>query len=75
MYPEVNAKGSQPCAVRKKPNDQHINPISSLAADGFDIWWQKTFAQHSAMASEASALMRTHRRLSSANHARVGKTH
>ena len=70
---EFNAQRSLLLGARKKLDDQYVIPNSSLAAGGFNIWWQKTFAQHTAMAAEASALMRTHSRVSSANQARDGQ--
>jgi hypothetical protein len=60
MYPEFNAQSSQPVAVRKKLNDEHTIPNPGLAADGFNIWWQRTEAQNMATAAEASDLMRAH---------------
>jgi hypothetical protein len=61
MYPKFNAQSSEPFAVRKRLNDQHILPNPSLAADGFNIWWQKTAARNMAVVTEASDLMRAHR--------------
>ena len=66
MYPEFNAQSSNPFAVQIKQNGHHIIPNPSLVADGFNIWWQKTVAQHMAMVTEASDLMRAHRLVSSA---------
>jgi hypothetical protein len=60
-------------AARKTATDKQFHP--GLAADGFDIWWQKISAKHIAMTAEASALMRAHRRVSLAGQARVGQTH
>jgi hypothetical protein len=71
MYPESNAHSSQPFAVPKKLNGQHTIPNPSLAADGFNIWWQKTAAQNMAMVTEASDLMRAHRLVSSARQPRT----
>ena len=73
MYPGFNAQSSQPLAARKQLNSRHMIPNPGLAADGFIIWWQKTIAQHTAMAVEASALMRAHHRVNSAPQARVGQ--
>ena len=72
MYSEFKAQNSSPFAVRKELNDQHdIFPNSSLATDGFNIWWQKTIAQNMAMVKEASELMRVHRLVSSAHQHRA----
>ena len=71
MFSEFKAQSTQTFAVRKKPNDQHTFPNPSLAADGFNIWWQKTIAQNMAMVKEASELMRVHRLVSSAHQHRA----
>jgi hypothetical protein len=71
MYSEFKAQNTQTFAVLKEPNDQHNFPNPSLAADRFNIWWQKTIAQNMAMVTEASDLMRAHRLVSSAQQPRV----
>ena len=76
MYSEFKTQNSSTFAVRKELNDQHdIFPNSSLATDGFNIWWQKTIAQNIAMVSEASDLMRAHRLVSSAHQPRARQAH
>ena len=75
MYPEFSSQSSQLFPLKRSLNDQHTAPNPSLASDGFNIWWQKTFAQHTSMAAEASALMLAHRRGSSASQVRVRQTH
>jgi len=75
MYPGFDIQSRQPFARGKKLENQHMIPASSLTIDGFNTWWQKTFALHTAMTAEASALMRTHRRDSAASRARAGQTH
>ena len=75
MHPEFNAQTSDPFAARKKTNDHHVSPNSRHAADGFNIWWQKTAAQSMAMVSEASDLMRAHRFVSSARQPRSRQAH
>ena len=67
MYPDFNVQSSEPSAARSKRKELDILPNPSLAADGFNIWWQKTAAQNMAMVSEASDLMRAHRLARSAN--------
>jgi len=47
----------------------------NLAVSGFDNWWHKTFAQHTAVIAKASALMRAHRRVSAASDSRVSQAH
>jgi hypothetical protein len=71
MHPEVNAQCSEPFALQKKRNDQHMLPNPGRASDGFNIWWQRTAAQNMAMVSEASDLMRAHRLVRSANQPRA----
>jgi hypothetical protein len=66
MYPEFNAQSSQTVAVQRKHNNQHMIPPPSLAADVFNIWWQKTTAQNRSMLREAPDLMRAHRLINSA---------
>jgi hypothetical protein len=75
MYPGFNAQGSQPFAVRKELVDEHMIPNPSRAADGFNIWWQKTAAQNTAMVTEASDLRRALRLVSSARQPRARKVH
>jgi hypothetical protein len=71
MYPDFNVRSSEPSAARSKRKELDILPNPSLAADGFNIWWQKTAAQSMAMVSEASDLMRAHRLVSSAHQPRA----
>lgn len=40
--------------------DYHMIQNPSLAAEGFNIWWQKTAERHMAMVTEARDLMREH---------------
>jgi hypothetical protein len=75
MYSEFKAQNSSTFAMRKELNDQHNIPNPSLAADGFNIWWQKTIAQNIAMVSEASDLMRAHRLVGSAHQPRARQAH
>jgi hypothetical protein len=65
MHPAFNAQGPRPFAVRNKINGHCMIPDPSLAADGFNTWWQKTAAQNMAMVTEACDLMREHRLVSS----------
>jgi hypothetical protein len=75
MYPDFNVRSSEPSAARSKRKELDILPNPSLAADGFNIWWQKTAAQSMAMVSEASDLMRAHRLVSSARQPRARQAH
>jgi hypothetical protein len=75
MYPDFNVGSSEPSAARSKRNELDILPNPCLAADGFNIWWQKTAAQSMAMVSEASDLMRAHRLVSSARQPRARQAH
>ena len=70
MYPDFNAQCPEPSAAPKKRKDPDVLPNPSLAADGFNSWWQKTAAQNMAMVTEASDLMRAHRLVSSAQQPR-----
>lgn len=75
MYPEFNEQGSQPFPLRKRLDDQPIIPNPSSAADGFNIWWQKTIAQNMATVAEAYDLMRAHRLDSSEHEPRARQAH
>lgn len=75
MYPDFNVQSSEPSAARSRRKDLDMLPKPSLAADGFNIWWQKTAAQSMAMVSEASDLMRAHRLGSSARQPRSRQAH
>ena len=73
VYQGFNPPGDTLFAARRRPNDKQLHPDLDLAAEGFDIWWKKTFAQHAAVVAQASALMRAHRRGSSVGEARIGQ--
>jgi hypothetical protein len=70
-YQECNAVGAVTLAAQKRPNEKTLH--SDLSADGFDIWWKKTFAQHAAVVAQASTLMRAYRRVSSDGETRIGQ--
>jgi len=53
MFQNSKRKALRPSQCAKSQNDQHTFPNPSLAADGFNIWWQKTIAQNMAMVTEA----------------------
>ena len=59
-----NAQGSPHSAAHNELNDQQLHANGTPSIYGFDFWWQKTLAQHMAMAAEASALMHAHRQVS-----------
>jgi hypothetical protein len=73
-YQGINPSGEEPFTAQNKPSRTRSQPDLNLAADGFDLWWEKTFAQHTAVVAQASALMRAHRRVSSAVETRIGQT-
>lgn len=75
MHPESNAQSSGPFALRKKLNNQQMLANPSLAAEGFNIWWQKTAAQNMAMVTETSDFMRSHRLVNSARRPRARQAH
>jgi hypothetical protein len=72
---QFKPQGSELPAARDKVIEQQFYPNMNLASDGFEIWWHKTFAQHTAMVAQASALMRAHRRVSAANESRASQAH
>jgi acyl-CoA reductase-like NAD-dependent aldehyde dehydrogenase len=74
-YQQLNPQCGQLFTERKRLNDRESHPNLNPAADGFDTWWQKTFAQHTAMVAQASALMRAHRRVSASIESRVNQAH
>jgi hypothetical protein len=71
----LNLHGDQLSAAPRNPADKQFNLNPDFAANSFDNWWQKTFAQHTAIASEASALMRVHRQVSSTGESSAGQPH
>jgi hypothetical protein len=75
MCPVLNACTSQSFAARKVLSNQQFHPNPSSVTDGFDIWWQKTFAQHMAVVAEMSALVLAHRRNGSAGRTRPEQAH
>jgi len=62
-------------AMRKRSCDNQ--PRSSLdhSAEGFDIWWNRTFARHAAVVAQASALKRAYQRASSSDKAGNAQAH
>jgi hypothetical protein len=62
-------------AARKRHLDKQFPQNPDLAADGFEIWWQRTFAEHTAVAAQASALIRAHRLGNSAGEFGAGQPH
>ena len=71
----VNSTIGGRIAPTDKPNYNKIRPVQDVANDVFNIWWQKTAAQHTAVVAQASALIRVHRRVNSVDEACVGKLH
>ena len=61
---EINAQVSPNSAAHRELNNHQHHANATPSIYGFDCWWQKTLAQHMAMAAEASALMHAHRRVS-----------
>jgi hypothetical protein len=74
-YQQLNPQCGLLFTVRKKLNDRQSHLNLNPGADGFDIWWQKTFAQHTAVLEQASALMRAHRRVGVASESRLSQAH
>ena len=71
----VNSTIGGRIAPTNTPNSTKIRPVHDAANDGFNIWWQKTAAQHTAVVAQASALIRAHRRFNSVDEACIGQTH
>jgi len=71
-YQGINPTGEMPFTGQDKSSETRFQPDLNLAADGFDLWWKKTFEQHTAVIAQASALMRAHRRVSSVVETRIG---
>jgi hypothetical protein len=74
-YVGHNPAGELHFAARSRSNDKHSYPSLDLATDGFNIWWEKTFAQHTDMLAQASALMRAHRQVGAVGETHVGQAH
>lgn len=74
-YRGVDLQGAQFHVARRMQSDRPFHPTLHLAADGFDIWWNKTLVQHTAVVAQASALMRAHRPVSPAVGAQAGQVH
>ena len=72
-YRGTSPAGAIHTAARYKSCEKQFHPEMRLASDGFDIWWRKTFAQHTAVVEQAYALMRAHRQSSSTGEAHVGQ--
>jgi hypothetical protein len=54
----------QPSARSNRPNGQQFHPKLTLSTDGFETWWNKTYAQHTAAIAQADQLVRAIRRVS-----------
>jgi hypothetical protein len=74
-YQQLNPQRGQLLTGRQRLNDRQSHPNLNPASDGFESWWQRTFAQHTAVAAQASALMRAHRQFSAASQSSVGHAH
>ena len=74
-HQQFNPQRGRLSAARNRLNDPQFPPNTNLAARGFDTWWHKTFAQHTAVVAQASALMRAHRRVSAVNDSGIGQAH
>jgi hypothetical protein len=72
-YQGFNTTSNIPFVTQMKPSETQSHPDLSLGADGFDIWWNKTSAQHAAVLAQASALMCAHKRVSSIEKNGIGQ--
>jgi len=70
-----NQQGDVHFATRKRSSDNQLPSNLDHSADGFDIWWNRTFALHAAVLAQASALKRTYQRVRSTEGARAGQAH
>jgi hypothetical protein len=62
-------------ATRRRPIDKQYVSDLDLSTDGFNIWWNKTFARHTKVVADAWALMRTHQRVGASAGLRSGQSH
>jgi hypothetical protein len=74
-HQQLNPQCGQLRTARQRLNDRQSHPNLNPAADGYDSWWQKTFAHHTAVVAQASALMRAHRQVSAASESRDSQAH
>jgi len=63
---QVSPQFGQFLTERRTSNGRESPSTLTPASDGFDTWWQKTFAVHTAVVAQASALVRAHRRFRTA---------
>jgi hypothetical protein len=56
-------------------NDRQSHTNLNSATDVFDAWWQKTFAQHTALVAQSSSLMRIYRRVGVASESHANHVH
>jgi hypothetical protein len=59
-YSCFNQSNGTLLTTRKSPCGKQIRSNAALSADGFDTWWNKTYARHTAVVAQASALMRAY---------------
>jgi hypothetical protein len=72
-YRTSSATNPPPFAAQNSMNSQPSQRC--LTTDGFDFWWKTTSARHVALTVEADALIRAHRRASSASQLLIRKAH
>jgi hypothetical protein len=70
----VNSTIGGRIAPTSTPSSTKIYPAHDAAKDSFNIWWQKTAAQHMVSVEQASVLIRVHRRFNSVDEACIGQT-
>jgi hypothetical protein len=46
---------------QKRQDQEQLPPNFDLCSDGFNLWWNRTIARHTAVIAQASELIRTHR--------------
>jgi hypothetical protein len=62
-------------AGRKRPSDKQLPSNLDLSADGFNTWWNRTFARHIDVIAQASALVRAHQSHNISADTRGGQSH
>jgi hypothetical protein len=62
-------------AARRRLSDKQHPSNLDVSADGFIIWWNKTFARHIDVIAQASALVRAHQDSNTSADTRGGQSH
>lgn len=57
VYQNIRLAGGKISTMHNELNNKQPNQAMGTTTDGFDLWWNKIFAQHADMVAEASAIM------------------